>query len=403
VRRSNFASRILLLARPGGPAFIAILALDSLARATLSALVPLQAYDLLGSAQKVSVLYFLTALAGLLGSLSVPWLVIRLRRRWMLLLGASCLVVSPALFSAYSLPTFVPAMMLQMFGSASILICVNLYIMEHIPRRALTRFEPVRTLYMGASWMIGPALGVYLHRWGPDQLPYLVSGATALTLIVYFWLLRVPRTVGSLTGTVPQTNPVNFIRRYFAQRRLGLAWVLSLGRAGWWGMFYVYGPIYAVASGMGVEAGGLIVSAGASALYTVMIWGWLGRKIGIRLLLIAGYGLTGLLTLTIGLVAGHPWLAAGFIIASALGVSITDGAGNVPFLRAVHPHERAEMMAVYGTYRDSARVTMPALYAILLLAFPLPAVFFASGAIMLALAGVAGYIPRTLGRDRPRH
>jgi hypothetical protein len=49
------------LARSGGPAFIVILALDSLALSTLSALLPLQAYDLLGSAQKVSVLYFLTA------------------------------------------------------------------------------------------------------------------------------------------------------------------------------------------------------------------------------------------------------------------------------------------------------------------------------------------------------
>ncbi len=395
--------RLGALARPGGPAFIAILALDSLARATLSALVPLQAYDLLGSAQRVSLLYFLTAIAGLAGSLCVPWLVIRLRRRWMLLLGAFCLVVSPALFSAYSLATFVPAMVLQMFGSASVLICVNLYIMEHIARRDLTRFEPVRTLFMGASWMIGPALGVYLHGRGAEWLPYLVSGGIALTLIVYFWLLRVPRAVGSLRDAVPQTNPVNFVRRYFSQPRLALAWILSLGRAGWWGMFYVYGPIYAVASGLGVETGGLIVSAGASALYTVMIWGWLGRKIGIRFLLVAGYGLTGLLTLSIGFVAGYPWLAAGFIVAAALGVSITDGAGNVPFLRAVHTHERAEIMAVYGAYRDSARVTMPALYSVLLLVFPLPAVFFASGAIMLSLAGIAGYIPKSLGQDRRRH
>ena len=53
------------LGRPGTAAFVAILALDSLSRATVSAIVPLQAYDLLGSAQKVSVLYFLTAVTGL--------------------------------------------------------------------------------------------------------------------------------------------------------------------------------------------------------------------------------------------------------------------------------------------------------------------------------------------------
>lgn len=369
----------------------------------MSALVPLQAYDLLGSAQQVSVLYFLTAATGLLGTLAAPWLVIRLRRRWMLLMGASCLMASPALFAFYSLPTFVPAMLLQMFGASSVMICVNLYIMEHIPRRELTRFEPVRTLFMGAGWMIGPALGVFLHVRGTDWLPYLVSGGFALTMAIYFLLLRVPRVEGSLAGAVPQTNPIKFVHRFFSQPRLALAWTLSVGRAGWWGMFYVYGPIYAVASGLGAETGGLIVSAGASALYTVMLWGWLGRKIGIRYLLVAGYGLTAILTIAIGVAAGHPWIAAGFIVAAALGVSITDGAGNVPFLRAVHPLERAEMMAVYTTYRDSARVTMPALYSILLLVFPLPAVFYASGVIMLSLSGLAGYVPRSLGRDRRQH
>lgn len=391
------------LARPGTAAFVAILALDSLARATVSAIVPLQAYDLLGSAQQVSVLYFLTAVTGLIASLAVPWLVIRLRRRWMLRLGAACLIVSAALFALYDLVAFVPAMVLQMFGAASVMICTNLYVMEHIPRRELGRFEPVRTLFMGAGWMIGPALGVFLYGRGATWLPYAVSAGFAGIVILYFTWLRLPRAEGSLAGAVPQTNPVKFVRRYFAQPRLALAWVLAVGRAGWWGMFYVYAPIYAVASGLGAETGGYIVSAGASALFTVMLWGWLGRKIGIRYLLMGGYALAGMLTLCIGFAAGEPWIAAGFIVAAALGISITDGAGNMPFLRAVHPHERAEMTAVYTTYRDSARATMPALYAVLLLVFPLSAVFFASGTIMLGLTGLARYIPRRLGRDRRVH
>ncbi|MDP6390416.1 MAG: MFS transporter [Alphaproteobacteria bacterium] len=390
------------LTRPGAPAFMVLLAFDALARATLSAIVPLQAYDLLGSAQKVSVIYFAIASVGLLGSLSVPWLVIRLRRRWTLLLGSSCLIAAPALFSVYALPAFVPALALQMFGGASVTICVNLYILEHVARRDLMRFEPVRVMFTGAGWMIGPALGVYLHSWGADWLPYLVSGIFALTLIVYFWSLRAPRAVGSLAATVPQANPVKFVRRYFAQPRLTLAWLLAVGRAGWWGMFYVYGPIYAVSSGLGKEAGGLIVSAGASALFTVMLWGWIGRKVGIRRILIVGYALAGTLTLSIGFASGHPWLAAGFIVAAALGVSIADGAGNVPFLRAVHSYERAEMTAFYTTYRDMARLSMPALYSVLLLVFPLSAVFFASGTIMLALSFFARYIPRSLGQDRRR-
>ncbi len=388
--------------RPGGPAFIVLFALEAFARATLSALIPLQAYHLLGNAQKVSVLYFSVSVVALAASLFVPWIVRRLRRRWTLLLGASCLVISPVLFSIYNLQTFVPALILQMFGAASIMICLNLYVLERIPRNDLMRFEPVRALCMGAGWMIGPALGVFLQSRGAIWLPYVVSGAFALLMIAYFLFLRVPRAVGEVPGVGAQVNPLRFVRRFFSQPRLRLAWVLAVGRASWWGMFYVYAPIYAASSGLGEEAGGLIVSAGASAMYTVMLWGWLGRKIGLRRLLTIGFATAGVLTLTVGVVAGWPLQAAGILIIGAIGISIADGAGNVPFLRAVRAHDRSEMTTVFSTYRDSARLAMPALYSLLLLVFPLSAVFFASGGIMCGLAVLAGYLPRNLGRERRR-
>ena len=123
---------IIALARPGAAALIATLTLDILARSTVSALVPLQAYELLGSAQQVSVLYFLTAVTGLITNLAVPWLVIRLRRCWILRLGAACLIVSAGLFALYDLIAFVPAMVLQMFGASSVIICTNLYAQRSI-------------------------------------------------------------------------------------------------------------------------------------------------------------------------------------------------------------------------------------------------------------------------------
>ena len=89
-------------------------------------------------------------------------------------------------------------------------------------------------------------------------------------------------------------------------------------------MFYVYTPIYAVESGLGLETGGLIVSAGASALYTVMLWGWLGRKIGIRYLLVLGYSLTGIVTLSIGFASGDPWIAAALMIMAAIVIGYFD-------------------------------------------------------------------------------
>ena len=76
------------------------------------------------------------------------------------------------------------------------------------------------------------------------------------------------------------------------------------------------------------------------------------------------------------------------------GPMILDGAGNTLYLRAVHPYERSEMTAVFASYRDATQLVPPAVFAALLTAFELPAVFVAGGVMMLGMAGLARYIPR---------
>ncbi len=387
------------VARAGGPAFIVLFTLDTLARAILVTVLPLQAYDLLGDVQKVSLLYLAAGIAGLVGSLAVPWLVRNIQRRWTLTLGALSFVGAAPLLAQHSLPALLPGIALHMFGGACSSICLNLYVLDHVPRQAYTRFEPSRMLFSGAGWMVGPMLGVYLETRIAGWLPYTASAIFALGLLGYFWFLRVTESPAVPKGKVPPPNPLLFVRRYFSQPRLVLAWLLAMGRAGWWGMFFMYAPIYAVATGLGAEAGGLISSAGSAFLFAVTFWGWLGRKYGLRWLLILGFALTGVLTAGAGLMAGIPWLGAILLVAAAGGASITDGAGNVPFMRAVRSYERAEMTTVFATYRDAARLSLPALYAAILQVFALPAVFMASGVIMLGNAWLARYVPGRLGRE----
>lgn len=384
------------VARIGSPAFAILFTLDALVRATVVTVVPLLALDILGDAQRVSVLYFAVSATGLLGSLGIPWLTRQMRRRWVLSLGALCLIVSAPLLSSHTLIGLVAGLTAQYLGGTGMSICLNLYIMDHVPRQTLTRFEPFRLLFSGAAWTVAPSLGVFLRIQVANWAPYAASASFALALLGYFWFLRVTENPVVAGMTAPPPSPVYFIRRYFAQPRLALAWLLATGRAGWWGMFFIYGPIYAVTSGLGEVAGGLIVSAGSASLFAVTFWGWLGRRHGMRKLLIGGYIATGLLTCTVGFLAGVPWLGAVALVVAAVGAGSIDGAGNVPFLRAVRPRERPEMTTVYSSYRDTSRLVTPGVYSLLLQVFALPAVFTASGLTMLALGYYARYIPRRL-------
>ena len=94
--------------------------------------------------------------------------------------------------------------------------------------------------------------------------------------------------------------------------------------------------------------------------------------------------------------ASTTWLAITLLIVACLAAGAIDGAGNVPFLRAVRPRERPEMTAVFTAYRDVARLTIPGLFALVLNVFALPAVFVTSGLIMLVMGAYARHIPRRL-------
>ena len=134
----------------------------------------------------------------------------------------------------------------------------------------------------------------------------------------------------------------------------------------------------------------------ALPIWTVPLWGWIGRKYGLRRLLAVGYAAGGVLSLVAAMLIQHPWLCAAVLVLATLGTEMIDGAGNLLFLRAVHPYERAEMTTVFVTYRDFAQLAPPGVFSVLLSLFSLSSVFVAGGAMMIATAVLARFIPRRL-------
>jgi hypothetical protein len=98
----------------------------------------------------------------------------------------------------------------------------------------------------------------------------------------------------------------------------------------------------------------------------------------------------------LSLVAGLPGFGAAMLIVTPFAGAIIDGAGNVPFLRAVRPLERAEMTSVFATYRDVAQLVPMGIFSVVLKLAQLPAVFAVGGASMLVLAYYCRYLPRRM-------
>jgi MFS transporter, ACDE family, multidrug resistance protein len=396
-RADHAAIWIVTIARRKATVFATLFSLAAAAQTILLTVVPLEALRLLGDARAVSLLYLVIGFTGLAGRLAIPLLCLLIRRRWVFSLGSFALVAGAILLSLETPIGLVLGLILCTFAYSCYEITTNLYVLDNIPRRELGRFEPTRIFFAAAPWALGPWLGVYLQRNLAAMAPYAIASLAALLLLVFFWILRFNENTALSAMRSRPANPLRYLRRFFVQPRLRVAWLLAAGRTAWWSMFFVYSPIFAVKSGLGAEAGGVIVSIGTAWMCSVPLWGSLGQRYGLRRLLIAGYSATGLLTLlAAAFLHASSLLGAALLLLAALGAETIDGAGNSLFLRAVHPYERAEMTAVYATYRDLAQFVPPALFALLLSMFDLASVFVAGGAMMLLLAIFARYISRNI-------
>ncbi len=388
------------LGSPGAESFATLFALESLSRAVIATVIPLEALRLVGDAQGVSSLFFAASLVALVGGLMVPLVVRRTARRWVYSAGVILLAAGSALAAAGTLEVFIGGVMLRALGTVAVMICFTLYIMDFIARRDFSRSEPLRILYSAGAWSLGPFLGVYLaerlHPWSP----YALAAATALATLGYFWFLRLTDDPAVTQKAGPTPSPLRYLGRFFAQPRLALAWVLSTGRNIWWVIFFIYVPIYAVETGLGAVAGGAIVSCGTAFLFLMPLFGRVLRGLGIRRIFILGYALCGALTLALVPAWEYPWLGAALLVCGAFGMVAVDAAGNVVFMLAVRPRERAEMTAVYSTYRDAADIAPPGAFALLLRFFELPVVFVTAGLTALGLAAASVRLHPRLGRDR---
>lgn len=367
----------------------------TMSRGILLSVLPLQAFAILGDAQLTSTLYFAISVGGILGSLVMPVVIQKIGNYRSFLVGCVAMLFSSALLSFDQIIYFSIGLFAHTFAIAAVEVSLTLYVLAEVPRRDMTRFEPLRILSLVLALTIGPFLGVFMEEKLFHYLPYIICAVFTLLAIIYFRWIGLHR-VDVLGTDAKDMNPVNIIRRFIAQPRLRLAYGLILARSSWWTMFIIYIPIYCEQTGLGELTGAAIVSVGTAWTFSVPFWGWVARRYGIRALMQTGFAVTGMLLLVVYSVNDIPWLAASLMVVSALGTTMLDGAGNVLFYRAVRGRERAEMTAVFSTYRDAGQLLTPGIFAILLKIFALPIVFPTAAIWMMIASVYSRYIPKRM-------
>jgi MFS family permease len=376
--------------KPGPGLMAALFLSDSIARALLAPVIPLEALRHFGSESNASLMVAVAGIMGVFATFAIPALVQRWRPRRVYLGAIGLLVIAPAAMAVDGLLGFSAGWFLRSISAASLLTLLNLYITAFIPKKQLSSSEPLRTFVAAFAWVAGPWIGVRLYTIDP-MLVFGISGGFALALFVFFFWLRLEAPIG-----IASRNPLKNLRRYFSQPRLALAWFINFGREMWWVVMFNYGPWYLADQGFPDTAAGDLQSSCTALLFLTLGLGWVARRTGLRRFIYGAFLIIGVAMAVAGFAGNNPTLALAAMLSSAIGAVSLDSVAAVTFLRAVRSWERPQMATVFSIYRDAASVIPPAFFSILLTFFPLPSVFIATAIFSCFCSLLALFLPRSM-------
>ena len=380
--------------------FALLAGLEAAVRGTLIATIPLAVYDAFGSAQNLSTVYLIAGIITLFWGLLVPRLTSIWPRRWVYSAGCIFYLLSMILFVLGTQLSVQLGILIMGIATVTCFVCFNAYVLDYVPRANLGRTQSLQMVYAAAPWAIGPMSGVWLRSvWEP--LPFLIAAGFAALQLSVFWYLRLGNGKQITRAKGPAVNPLGYLGPFFAQPRLIAGWLFAVIRScGWW-VYVVYVPVFCVENGLGDKLGGEMLSlTNATLLLSPFMAAWVRRKsvrIALRLALFYCATLFSLATLA----SPMPALAMAVLFMGSFGLVMLDVVGGLPFMMSVKPSQRAEMAAVYSSFRDVSGIATPAAAWLVLLVAPLGFIFAASGVGFAAAFVIAGQLHPRLGAPRP--
>ncbi len=382
----------------GALAFATLFVIESFCRSLNATVLSVQAYDILGSAARVSIVSVAVSLTVLATTLMLPVLLGFMRRRWAYTAGILGAMISAIALASYSLEGQLLGTYFRNASASLLNVTLSLYIMDHVRRQDLVKTESLRLTLSTLSWMIGPALGVFLYdRYGPWG-PQLLVFATALLLLVTFWYLKLTDPNVLPPGTMSNKSPLRHIHYFITQPRLRLAWAIAFARSCFWATLFIYGPIVFLQAGATKQFSGLVISLSQAMLLSAIGYGRVAEKIGVRAVITICLVGVGIFAIIASLAGPHnPYVTAAMLLCAAFLCVGLDAVGGIPFLRAVKSRDRQTLTPVYRSFIELSELLPGIVFAFALTFFPTAVVFGIVGAFFFVIAGISWhFLPKSL-------
>lgn len=238
---------------------------------------------------------------------------------------------------------------------------------DNTPSKELNQQEGLYYALMNLGWLIGPLIaGYFLLKLGMSSV--FVFGAIFLFLSVIMFIVmhlkRVHKPISSIDA-----NFFKNVKDFFRNKELVLSYFMSAGLYAWFGMIYIYTPLFIVSKGISASYVGVFfaLTVVPQILFEYK-FGKLSEKIGIKIFFVLGYfGL--MLFSVLAFVFTNIYLQMLFLIMAGIFVAGIEPLTDAFFFKNVRKTEEEKYYPVYLSSKFLGDFGVKIIIAVILLFF----------------------------------
>ena len=218
---------------------------------------------------------------------------------------------------------------------------------DNSKNKELNKKEGILYSLENLGWVIGPLIAtLILTKKGMNHV-FLIAGIIFLIAIATLYstkIKNIEKTRKSIDKKYIQ-NLLDFIKN----KRLRIPYLMSLGISFWWGIIYIYVPLFAIAKGVSGQEIGIFFSILVIPLVlTEFKVGKLSQKIGLKTFFIIGFLGLSIISLTLFIVQ-NIYYQLGLIILASFFVGCLEPTQEIFFFRQVTKVEEEKYFPTYKT------------------------------------------------------
>lgn len=218
---------------------------------------------------------------------------------------------------------------------------------DNSKNKELNKKEGILYSLENLGWVIGPLIAtLILTKKGMNHV-FLIAGIIFLIAIATLYstkIKNIEKTRKSIDKKYLQ-NILDFIKN----KKLIIPYIMSLGISFWWGIIYIYVPLFALAKGVSGQVIGIFFSILVIPLViTEFKVGKLSQKVGLKTFFIVGFLGLSIISLTLFIVQ-NIYFQLGLIIFASFFVGCLEPTQEIFFFRKVTKLEEEKYFPIYKT------------------------------------------------------